>query len=165
MIPRQAAQLALALMVIGITSSFAADIPEQIQKYIDMAKEGKDDDGLKKLGESILKDADKEADQLNEFAWKILTEDGIKKRDLALAMRVAKAAYDASEGKNAAIVDTYARAFFDSGDKAEGIKLQKKALELAEDDNLKTELKTTLERYEKEAAEAKKEPKKTEEKK
>src|SRR5262245_38170237 len=155
---------ALALLV--AIPLAAADVPEQIEKYIELAKEGKDTEGMKKLAESIQKDADKDENQLNEFAWKILTEDGIKNRDMALAMKVAKAAYDASEGKNAAIVDTYARAFFDSGNTAEGIKLQKKAVELAEnDENLKSELKSTLEGYEKKVAEAKKDGKKPEEKK
>lgn len=159
MIHKRAAGMVVALLVLAAAPAFAADYEEMVSKYLDRVKEGKDDDETKKLGESILKEADKDANQLNEFAWKILTEDGIKKRDMALAMRVAKAAYDASEGKNAAIVDTYARAFFDSGNMAEGIKLQKKAIELADDDNLKTELKTTLEGYEKKAAEAKTEPK------
>jgi len=146
------ALMALALLAAPLR---ADDVEEQVQKYFELATAGKDEAGAKKLGESILTGAAKDANVLNEFAWKLLTEDGIAKRDMDLAMKAAKAAYDACEGKEAAIVDTYARAFFDTGKTDEAIKLQKKALELCNDDNLKSELEETLKRYEKKAKDAK----------
>ncbi|MCY3018554.1 MAG: hypothetical protein NTW87_05925 [Planctomycetota bacterium] len=160
--------LGLAIFALAAVPIRAADVEEQMQKYFEQVTSGKDEAAAKKLGDSILTGLDKDANQLNEFAWKILTEDGIKNRDLDLAMRVAKAAYDACEGKSAAIVDTYARALFDTGKVADAIKFQKKALELCDDDNLRTELEDTLKRYEKKASEEKKpaeEKKATEEKK
>jgi hypothetical protein len=143
--------LALALMAAPLR---ADDVDEQVQKYFELAAAGKDEAGAKKVGESILTGT-KDANTLNEFAWKLLTDEGIAKRDMDLAMKAAKAAYDACEGKNAAIVDTYARAFFDTGKIDEAIKLQKKALEICDDDNLKSELQDTLKRYETKAAEKK----------
>lgn len=143
--------LALALTVAPLR---ADDVDEQVQKYFELATAGKDEAGAKKVGESILTGT-KDANTLNEFAWKLLTDEGIAKRDMDLAMKAAKAAYDACEGKNAAIVDTYARAFFDTGKTDEAIKLQKKALEICDDDNLKSELQDTLKRYETKAAEKK----------
>jgi hypothetical protein len=128
------------------------DVEEQIEKYFDLAKSGKDDAAAKKLGDSILK-AEKDASMLNEFAWKILTEEGIARRDLDLAMRVAKAAHDACEGKEAAIVDTYARALFETGKLAEAVKFQKKAVELCQDDGIRADLEEAQKRYEKKAAE------------
>ncbi len=92
---------------------------------------------------------------LNEFAWSILTEDSVKQRDVALATKLAKAAFDASGGKEAAITDTYARALFDSGKMADAIAIQKKAVAIAEDDELKGELTATLKKYEAAAAGAK----------
>ena len=70
-------------------------------------------------------------------------------------MKFAKAAYDACEGKDAAIVDTYARALYDNGKKEDAVKYEKKAIDLTEDmpeDNpqvqkLKKELKETLAIY------------------
>ena len=144
--------VALALIAAPLR---ADDVEEQVQKYFELAAAGKDEAGAKKIGESILTGAAKDANTLNEFAWKLLTDEGIAKRDMDLAMKAAKAAYDACEGKEAAIVDTYARAFFDTGKVDEAIKLQKKALELCNDDNLKSELEETLKRYEKKAAETK----------
>ena len=147
--------MGLAVVALAAASVAAADVEEQIQKYFELATDGKDEPAAKKLGDEIMTGAAKDANVLNEFAWKILTEEGIKKRDLELAMRAAKAAYDACEGKEAAIVDTYARAFFDTGKVDEAIKFQKKAVELCQDDNLRPELEETLKRYEKKKSETK----------
>ncbi|HLX63498.1 MAG TPA: hypothetical protein VKX17_19670 [Planctomycetota bacterium] len=163
----------LAMTALFFAASFraaAADLEELNRKYFELAAAEKDEPEQKKLAEAILKEAAGDENQLNEFAWKVLTDESIKKRDLELGMRAAKAAFDASKGENAAIVDTYARAFFESGKLDDAIKWQKKALELA-DDNLKTELQDTMDKYmkkkaeEKKPAESKPEGKKPEEKK
>ena len=141
-----------ALAFVSMTLS-AEDAEALSGKYFTQAGSDKTEDATeaKKTGQAYLEAAKTDADNLNEFAWKIMTDDGIKKRDLELAMRVAKAAFDLSEGKNAAIVDTYARAFFDSGKIEDGIKWQKKAIAVCEDDNLKSELQETLKKYEEKA--------------
>jgi len=91
----------------------------------------------------------KDADLLNEFAWTILDNPSVKFRDLKLALEVAKAAYDASGGKNAAIVDTYARALFDNGQVKEAIEYEKKAVKLAGDnEEMKADLEKALKKYE-----------------
>lgn len=84
---------------------------------------------------------------LNEFAWAILTDENIKQRDLGLATKLAKAAYDGCDGKTAGIVDTYAKALFDSGKVADAIDIQKKALAVAKDGEEKDELSATLKKY------------------
>ena len=89
---------------------------------------------------------------LNEFAWAILTDESVQKRDLALATQLAKAAADASGGKEAGILDTYARALFDSGKVADAIATQKKAVAAAENDEQKSELAVALKKYETAAA-------------
>lgn len=130
--------------------AFADDASQD--KYFELAMDGKSkSEEAKKIGAAVLA-AEKDADQLNEFAWKILTDEGIKDRDLDLGMKAAKAAYDACEGKSAAIVDTYARAFFEIGQLKAAIDLQKKALEICDDDGLKSELQETLKKYEEKAA-------------
>jgi thiol-disulfide isomerase/thioredoxin len=103
------------------------------------------------VGEKFLEANRKNAMALNEFAWTILTGKGLRARDLDLALRAAKAAVEASESKDAAIVDTYARALHDTGDRAQAIEVQRKAVGLAGDDKMREELKATLEAYEKEA--------------
>lgn len=148
-------RMGLATVALAAASVAAADVEEQIQKYFELATEGKDEAAAKKLGDEIMTGAAKEANVLNDFAWKIMTEEGIKKRDLELAMRAAKAAFDVCEGKEAPIVDTYARALFDTGKVDDAIKFQKKAIELCQDENLKGELAETLKRYEKKKSETK----------
>ena len=85
---------------------------------------------------------------LNQWAWVILTDKNIKTRDLPLATKLAKAAVDASGGKEAGVLDTYARALFDSGKTAEAIIQQKNAIVLAKDDEAKNKLTETLREYE-----------------
>ncbi len=85
---------------------------------------------------------------LNQWAWVILTDANIKDRDLPLATKLAKAAVDASVGKESAVLDTYAHALFDSGKTAEAIVQQKKAIAVAKDDEAKKELGETLKKYE-----------------
>jgi hypothetical protein len=102
----------------------------------------------KKLGE--IKSSNYEL--LNEWAWTILTHEQIKKRDLELATKLAKAALEACAGKEAGVVDTYARALFDSGKVTEAIAQQKKAVELATDEDMRKELQGTLKQYEAKAS-------------
>ena len=123
-----------------------------LEKYFELANDedtkAKD---LEKAGNDALGLLGKNAEMLNEFAWRILTDEDISHRDVKFALKVAKAAYDACDGKNAAIVDTYARALWDNGQKKEAIDYQKKAVELgSEDEQAAAELKATLRKYEKE---------------
>ena len=113
-IKRQAAQADKAQQVLG---QYFAAVGEKgdATKAADL---GKQLEGLE------LQDSD----MLNEISWFILTHPSVKNRDLGLATRLAKKALDLSEGKNANILDTYARALFDSGDIAQAIEYQQKAV-------------------------------------
>lgn len=103
--------------------------------------------GLSALGETLVTMAEKDPQILNAIAWNILTAPVIKTRDTAFALKVAEAAVEASGGKEAAVLDTYARALFDNGKKAEAITQQKKAIELAPA-AMKTQLEGALRKYE-----------------
>jgi hypothetical protein len=109
-------------------------------------------DTLAELGRRLETAAGTNANALNELAWTLLTDENIKQRDLALASRLAKAAYDACGGKQASIVDTYARALFDTGKVAEAIQMQKQAVALCENDELRKTLETNLKTFEAKAA-------------
>jgi thiol-disulfide isomerase/thioredoxin len=107
---------------------------------------------LAELGKKLGGLESKDPQLLNFIAWTLLTDENIKKRDVPLASKFAKAAYDACVGKDASIVDTYARALFDSGKVADAIREQKKAIELCTDDAMRTELEANLKTYEAKAA-------------
>jgi tetratricopeptide (TPR) repeat protein len=117
------------------------------QQYLTEATGNGDDAKLATLAAKLDVGQSKQALLLNEMAWTLLTEGRIKKRDLPLATKLAKAAYDACEGKEATIVDTYARALADSGRLDEAITYQKRAVDLAQDEGLKTDLAASLKKY------------------
>jgi thiol-disulfide isomerase/thioredoxin len=102
---------------------------------------------LAELGKKLEGLDSKNHQMLNQIAWILLTDENVKKRDVALATRIAKAAYDACEGKDASVVDTYARALFDSGKVDEAIREQKKAIELCQDDDMRKEFEANLQTY------------------
>ena len=106
-----------------------------------------DEATAKTLGEQIITDGAADPSYLNEFAWTLLTDPRVKSRDLDIALRAAKAALDGSKEKNAAILDTYARALFDTGDKKGAITYQKKAISVCTDPALLQELQQTLSGY------------------
>lgn len=119
------------------------------QKYARAVAEG-DDATATALGKELANS--KNPQLLNQVAWTILTDEGIKKRDIPLATQLAKAAVDASEGKDANILDTFARALFDGGKTADAIANQKKAISLAEAGEVKEQMEKTLKEYEAKAA-------------
>lgn len=125
---------------------------EAMQKYFAQVTYGRDDAETRALGARVIEDGSGDAQIMNEFAWNILTEPAVKFRDLDLAMKAAKAALDASEAKDAAILDTYARALWDNGSKAEALEYQKKAVAAAAEPELKAELEATLRQYEEQIA-------------
>ncbi len=102
---------------------------------------------LAELGKKLEGLDSKNHQMLNQIAWILLTDENVKQRDVALATRIAKAAYDACAGKDASVVDTYARALFDSGKVDDAIHEQKKAIELCQDDDLRKELEANLQTY------------------
>lgn len=99
---------------------------------------------------------------LNEIAWGIVDPNGEvakKDRNLDFAMAFANKANEVSKGESAAILDTVARVYWEKGDRAKAIEFQEKAVKAADkdadiNDNMKEEIKQTLEQYKKENAKA-----------
>jgi len=118
------------------------------QEYLVLSKYGRDTKEADAVGQKFLKHGALAPEMLNQLAWVILTQDGFKYRNLPFALEVSKAAYDATGGQDAAIVDTYARALFDNGKVREAVEMQKQAVELSKDSpDLLKDLQDTLERY------------------
>jgi thiol-disulfide isomerase/thioredoxin len=94
----------------------------------------------------------KDAQMLNQIAWMVIDPEGqvpADKRDNDFALAVATKAAEASEFKDAAILDTYAYALFNKGEKAKAVEWQTKAVELAEQPEMKEELQKNLEKFKK----------------
>jgi thiol-disulfide isomerase/thioredoxin len=122
------------------------------REYLRLAQREGNAEKLADLAAKLSAVKTKNPMMLNEIAWTLLTDEKIKQRDVALACKLAKAAYDACEGKEPSIVDTYARALFDTGKVTEAIEYQKKAIELADDKDMKDSLTATLKTYQEKAA-------------
>lgn len=84
---------------------------------------------------------------LQEMAQTLLADARIKQRDLPLALKLAQAGFDAAQGKDASVTETYARALFDNGQVAEAIRFQKQAIAAAKDDFERDRYKETLKTY------------------
>jgi thiol-disulfide isomerase/thioredoxin len=124
-----------------------AETTSRIQEYFSLATQGITTDASRDLGNQILTDAAKNPALLNEFAWVVLTEEQIKNRDLDLGLRAAKIAFDATDGKDSNVMDTYARGLFLKGKLADAIRIQKQAIEFCKDDQLLAHLKRSLEEF------------------
>jgi len=107
----------------------------------------KDYDNAYKLAGS-LSDTHQDNPMLQSaLAWAILSTDGIEKRYLPLAEKLAARASKAAEDKNPDVLDTLARAQFMNGKKKEAIVTEQKAVELAEEGQMKDALKKSLASY------------------
>jgi len=136
-------------------SALEPDEPEPlVNSYYILALKKKDRAAAEKLGSTLVEKV-REPEALNGLSWRMLTEDEFEgARDLKLALALAKKANDLSGGKDWSILDTYARALFDTGSQKEAVEAQKKAVELAQkDEDLEKQevdnLKESLEKYEK----------------
>jgi thiol-disulfide isomerase/thioredoxin len=134
---------------------------DRLYKYMDeyfvLVQSADKDKQAAELGQKILEAGSANASVMNALAWNILTKEGIVSRDLKLALTAADVANKATKGEDPMILDTYALALFENDQKAEAVKTQLKAVELAKKNHsdqkeLIAELKGRLERF-KEAVE------------
>ncbi len=94
-------------------------------------------------------ESDADASALNEYAWALLTIEPADLRDPAAALPIAQKAVEKSRGEDPAILDTLAKAWFDTGDATKAVETQEKAVSLLPpgDSALRTELETNLATY------------------
>jgi thiol-disulfide isomerase/thioredoxin len=82
----------------------------------------------------------------NALAWQIATDEGIERRDLDLAEKIARRANAATKGENAEILDTLARVLFMKGQKEAAVELQEKAVART-DGGRQTQFRKILDSY------------------
>lgn len=108
-------------------------------------------DEVMKYGQRLINDVFKEdANKLNELAWNFVDPERrggkANKAQITFALKAAQQAAEVSKGKEHAILDTLACAYFANGDKAKAIEYVKKAIALNPDE---TEYKDRLKTFEK----------------
>jgi thiol-disulfide isomerase/thioredoxin len=89
-----------------------------------------------------------ETGYLNAIAWSVLTSGRIPVRDPDLAIAFAAVACEKTEWKDASVIDTLARGYFEKGDLVKAIELQTRAVDAAgEDSPMAKDLTETLMKY------------------
>ena len=116
-------------------------------QYFAAARTGSDE--AAEIGAQLVDGSD-HTGMLNALAWNILTEVPEANRDLELAHKAAAKAVKLTEEKEPAVLDTCALALYELGKKYVGqaVTYQKKAVNLADDGQMKQGMQKTLERYE-----------------
>lgn len=100
------------------------------------------------IGERLVEVAGEDADYLNGFAWRLLTEEGTyQHRFDKLALAASKRSNKLTKFGNWMYLDTLAHAVFFQGDVEEAIDIEKKAIRLAAGDSRVGEAKAALERF------------------
>jgi thiol-disulfide isomerase/thioredoxin len=131
-----------------------------LQKYVVMIESADKEAATyaMKLVEGSLKN---EAEQLNTIAWSNLEDDEDFKipdaqKDTKLALKAALRANELTEGKESAILDTLALAYFKTGDATKALETQEKAMKFLAEGESSDDMKERLEKYKKAVAEKKK---------
>jgi tetratricopeptide (TPR) repeat protein/thiol-disulfide isomerase/thioredoxin len=101
-----------------------------------------------KVAEQLSDAQPANANLQNELAWAIVSDATIEQRDLALADKIAARALEASESKDAEILDTWACVLFLEGKNDRAVTAEEQAVSLA-GDNRKEMFQKTLEGYKK----------------
>jgi thiol-disulfide isomerase/thioredoxin len=124
-------------------------------KFQALTKSGDADKALEygnRLVGEVLKD---KTMPLNDFAWGLVEKPGEKPdpRLMKLALRAAERADELAGGKDGAVADTLAKAYFETGDAAKAVATQERALELVKGTPLEKDkdMKDRLEQYKKAA--------------
>ncbi len=128
--------------------------PLKLTALIKLEEQDRALDYAEKLAKS---DLSKQAQGLNRVAWAIVDPDaGIKPsaKLIEFAVETARSADEKANAKDAAIADTLAKAYFDSGNTAKAVETQERAVRLAKGSPYESalgEMKERLDKYKKAA--------------
>jgi thiol-disulfide isomerase/thioredoxin/uncharacterized protein (DUF736 family) len=96
--------------------------------------------------EMVKKDWDNPG-ALNAMAWGIVDSMPSEQQNLDFALKVANRACELTEYKDAMILDTLARCYWEMGDRYKAIAWQKKAVENVDDSSMTDSIRATLDEY------------------
>ena len=144
-----------AAFLAALDSAIAKANPQEalgmeLQKFQILLGSANQPEAAYALGQKVVSAliAEKNAMGLNQVAWFVLDSKAVKTRDIPFALKTAQAATAASNSKDGAILDTLARAYWDSADQKLAIATQKSAIENTEAGPMLDEMKETLKKYE-----------------
>jgi len=118
------------------------------EKYLALIALGRDE-AAREHGESFLEAQNPYL--LNAIAWTIVAPDSPldeEQQDFELAMKIAEKADAMTDHADANVLDTLARVHCCAGQIAKAVEIQRRAVELAEDPDMKAQLEERLAEYE-----------------
>jgi thiol-disulfide isomerase/thioredoxin len=124
-----------------------AKMEQAVQEYFTLSEQGEDKARVAALGKELLAYLNDDANLLSALAWQTATYPGLAHRDLEVAEKAALRARALTEDKDADVLDTHARVLVEQGKVAEGIAVQKQAVEIAPAE-LRQSLEANLAAYE-----------------
>lgn len=99
------------------------------------------------IAPKLMTQGTNDAAAMNFLSWRIFADRNIKHRDRGLALAAAERALQLSGGKDATVLDTYARALWENGRRAEAIDHQRKAVQLCTVEAKRIDMEANLNRY------------------
>jgi thiol-disulfide isomerase/thioredoxin len=120
----------------------------KLRLFRNMLKKSDDTGHTYEFGRTIMRENWDQPGMLNQLAWFTVDDKEVKKRDLEFAMKAALRANELTEEKDAAILDTVARVYYEKGDLKTAIEWQRRAVKNAKGP-MAEDLEETLRRYEK----------------
>lgn len=122
---------------------------DALQADFEEAAEKGDHEAANLIGARLVKALGDDAQALNNFAWALLTEDRFGGHYAKLALKLSQKSNELTEQGNWYYVDTLAHAYFALGDVKEAVRLERRAVKLAEGDGRASEARQALEKFEK----------------
>ncbi|HUU97670.1 MAG TPA: YceI family protein [Phycisphaerae bacterium] len=119
-------------------------------RFVTLLRDFDDPEKGYEFGRTFMRESWDDAKALNRLAWATLTEDGIKTRDLAFAMKAVQRASELTGSKDADVLNTLARVYYEKGELEAALKWQRQAAEHLEgaDPQVTGQVRSALERYE-----------------
>jgi len=126
---------------------------EAIKQYGELAAQDTyDATAARQVGEQVFAVGSDSRGIMFDLAKAIMELPNEERRDLELALRAARAAYDQGGDKDLFVLDIYAQALFASGDAKEALKIQRVAVTKCKDIATRTEFNKALQKYYKAAS-------------
>ena len=127
--------------LLSALDSAVKEVPDQLLEIellrfqvLSLVKE-RTSDALETVNRLLASEKAEDPQFLDSIAWIIVRPDRDTKADpklVKLALKVAIKADNLTNGENASVADTLAKAYFDNGEPAKAVKTQERVLELAE---------------------------------
>ena len=127
----------------------AERIKNLTSEYFTLSGKEKANARYAEIEKEFLKHIWKSSSQLDTVAWNIASRDW-KYQNLEFALRAVEQACELTKNKDASVLETYARVYWEMDRKAEAIKYQEKAVAQATSDREKEARKKTLDKFQSE---------------